>query len=432
MPMPNAQPVMPVEIPLNDMEQFVDAEQPRNLWPRNQNSNFGTLRKVITSPLQDTIDTMNELLDEMFIDTSIGYLGLHEVELGLPKAVTGYSDVHRRATLYSRKARGPFTRPRLRNLVERFILDTFTSGTSTAFDASGIPITGAGITLYSGVAGPVSTLYRIYENVENFSYEVWIRSDVTPDVAGLTRELTYLTPAGITYTFSNANAVILDYFRQVRDNDPVFYCRMGFTGAAFVDNMGGGNGTLTGTAPVLASPGLLNAAVIGFANGANDFDGSTGYVSFPDSNILDFTDNFTITAIIRPDLVTAAGYTIVGKGVGSYQFRHFNGQLGLLKENVIQIGQSTAVVLTVGNTYRVAVTRIGDAIQFYVNGAPVATTLQSPGTSLVATSSPLRIGSQGGAVAELFNGVIDEVAIYNRVMSPAEILADYNTSINVA
>jgi hypothetical protein len=74
----------------------------------------------------------------------------------------------------------------------------------------------------------------------------------------------------------------------------------------------------------------------------------------------------------------------------------------------------------------VALTYDGAALRLYVNGALVSTTdLAGP---LPASTSPLRIG--GNSIwGEYFKGLIDEVRIYNRPLSPGEIQVDMSAPI---
>jgi fibronectin type 3 domain-containing protein len=82
--------------------------------------------------------------------------------------------------------------------------------------------------------------------------------------------------------------------------------------------------------------------------------------------------------------------------------------------------------LATGVWSHVAVTWNGTIMRLYVNGTEVAT-LGRTGT-LQATTTPLRIGGNTYA-GEFFAGRIDEVRIYNRALSAAEVTADMNTPI---
>ncbi len=82
--------------------------------------------------------------------------------------------------------------------------------------------------------------------------------------------------------------------------------------------------------------------------------------------------------------------------------------------------------LPTGAWTHLAATYDGTTLRLYVNGAQVAQ-LAVAG-SIPTSNSPLRIG--GNAIwGEWFNGLIDEVRVYNRALSAAEIQNDMNRSI---
>jgi len=199
---PNAQPNLPAEAEYTDLEQLWISEQPKNLWPVNQNSNLGALRKVLTDRLQAGLTTLGELAQERFVETSAaeGYLGRWEAEVGLPVAPTGRTELARRQLVHGRLRKGPFTRTRRKEIVESYIEVTF--GSPTELTPAGVPLTAGGTTLFSE-GGPVTSFYSIYENVPNFSYEIRILNTITPDLVSLTRELRYITPAWISFTVSS-------------------------------------------------------------------------------------------------------------------------------------------------------------------------------------------------------------------------------------
>ena len=62
-------------------------------------------------------------------------------------------------------------------------------------------------------------------------------------------------------------------------------------------------------------------------------------------------------------------------------------------------------------------------MSLWVNGNKEATASQ--GSSLNSNSEPFKIGEKG-TVNWFFNGIIDEVRIYDRALSQAEIQAYYN------
>jgi Concanavalin A-like lectin/glucanases superfamily/Bacterial Ig domain len=91
-------------------------------------------------------------------------------------------------------------------------------------------------------------------------------------------------------------------------------------------------------------------------------------------------------------------------------------------------GQRTSNASTALNAWtHVAVTYDGTALRHYINGVLDRTTALT--CAVTNTSSqPIRIGANGGN-GEVLNGSVDDVRIYDRVLSAAEIQADMNTAL---
>jgi Concanavalin A-like lectin/glucanases superfamily len=70
----------------------------------------------------------------------------------------------------------------------------------------------------------------------------------------------------------------------------------------------------------------------------------------------------------------------------------------------------------------------GSTLRFYVNGSLVKT-INGANQNILAANQPLRIGNSNASVSEGFNGLIDEVRVYNRALSAAEIATDMNTPV---
>jgi hypothetical protein len=77
--------------------------------------------------------------------------------------------------------------------------------------------------------------------------------------------------------------------------------------------------------------------------------------------------------------------------------------------------------------YHVAGTYDGSTANIYVNGV-LDNSVPKTGTILASTAGPLFIGQNvgGAGSGEFFNGLIDEVAIYNRALSAEEVAAIFN------
>lgn len=191
------QPTLPPEEPFTDAELAFLDDSPPDLFPDNQNSNLGLIRRILSNFIQELIEQQATIWNEKFIQTASLFVDMHEIEYGLPVAPTGRELGQRRQDVLARKTRGPFTRSRRASVVEKYIVATFGEPVMLTFD--GVALVPGGIPLHSEVA-PVTFTYRIVENITGFSYTVRLLSTVTPDIAGLTRELNRLTPSGITFS----------------------------------------------------------------------------------------------------------------------------------------------------------------------------------------------------------------------------------------
>jgi hypothetical protein len=191
---------IPPETAYTDIERDLIDNEPPGLFPGDQISVWGQVRKVFADYMQYNLaDVLNEWYMNLDPRTvGIGDVPEWEYMLDTPEN-SALSVERRRSFLASRREQGAFTRSRRRRLVESFITATF--GPATDFTPDGLPFDASGITLYSGITSLAGT-YNIVENVPNFSYDVRILNTITIDTAGLTRELKRITPSGITFTIT--------------------------------------------------------------------------------------------------------------------------------------------------------------------------------------------------------------------------------------
>ena len=198
-------------------------------------------------------------------------------------------------------------------------------------------------------------------------------------------------------------------------------------GTIATDSSGNDNdGTLNG------DPNWVTGKVGGYAL---DFDGDGDYVNVPDNNTgLDIDSNMTIAAWVKLNSVGPHLFYIVTKQPsgtagdnypGNYEFKiqfpswHLNLSHQSSTGQVCSGYKSTSAV-GFGQWYHVAVTLVeGGNVNFYIDGVPVGTSSQY-GTFGILNDEPVRIGARKDA-NYWFNGIIDEVAIYNRALSASEI-----------
>lgn len=171
---------------------------------------------------------------------------------------------------------------------------------------------------------------------------------------------------------------------------------------------------------------------------AFSFDGNGDFVQVPDSANLDITDKITLDAWIKTsgtndfsgivgkigsiDPDTRKGYLL---GVNALSKLRCDMVLDRSSAPCCIQGQGTAVSTTSvegGNWHHVACTYDGAEVKVYVDGVLEATVAYTNGIGL--NNEPLRIGRDPfSAPNRDFNGLIDEVEVFNRALTDDEIEA---------
>lgn len=192
-------------------------------------------------------------------------------------------------------------------------------------------------------------------------------------------------------------------------------------------------GPIAGDASGTGNQGTISGAAwtaSGRFGNALSFDGANDLVTVADSTSLDLTTGMTLQAWINPAAGAGVRDVIIkeGSGLDLFNLYHRNGQ-GAPESNVFVNGQNRTVqgsTVPLGVWTHLAGTYDGTVLRLYVNGSEAAS-LAIAG-SIPTSSGALRIGGNG-LWGEYFQGVIDEVRIYNRALSGAEIQADMNTPV---
>ena len=194
------------------------------------------------------------------------------------------------------------------------------------------------------------------------------------------------------------------------------------SGVATADATGRGNhGTISGAAWI--PDGRYGSALA--------LDGVDDWVTLADSPSLDLTTGLTLEAWVKPGTLVkpwqtllmkeapgALAYALYATGGGSPQLNAWWGD---------QQSLYTTDPLPVGEWSHVAVTSDGATMRAYLNGL-LAESVPVTGP-LAATSGPLRIGGNAVWENEFFQGVIDEVRIYDRALSAEEVRDDQDAAI---
>jgi concanavalin A-like lectin/glucanase superfamily protein/Big-like domain-containing protein len=193
------------------------------------------------------------------------------------------------------------------------------------------------------------------------------------------------------------------------------------SGASASDSSGkGSTGTVSGA--TWAAGGRFGRAL--------EFDGVNDLVTVPDSSLLDLAPGMTLEAWVKPTTVSDWRTVLLKERPGQLAYALYaSGDNGRPLAEVTAATQRDArgtAALPVGVWTHLAATYDKSTLRLYVNGAQVSSTAVT-GTLLNA-SGALRIG--GNTVwGEYFSGLIDEVRVYERALSAAEIAADKDRAV---
>lgn len=193
------------------------------------------------------------------------------------------------------------------------------------------------------------------------------------------------------------------------------------SGTSVADSSGSGNdGTLSG--PTWSTAGKYGSGL--------SFDGNSDWVTVPDSDTLDLSSGMTLEAWVRP--VALGGWRTVlfkertaGNVYGLYAAQASGRPLGQVFIGEERNAVGSAPLPTNAWTY-LAATYDGSSVRLYVDGEQAGTS--SVSGAMAASAGPLRIG--GNSVwSEWFAGLVDEVRVYSRALSAAEIQRDMRTPV---
>lgn len=161
------------------------------------------------------------------------------------------------------------------------------------------------------------------------------------------------------------------------------------------------------------------------------FNGTNALVNVPDAPALRLTTGMTLAAWVNPSTVLSSWRTVIYKGNDNYFLNAFSPSSarpaggGIFSGTITEAYGTSA--LTANSWTHLALTYDGASLRLYVNGIQVRSVARSG--NIATSSNPLQIGGDSRFYGQWFAGLIDEVRIYNRSLSAAEIQEDMSTPL---
>lgn len=209
-----------------------------------------------------------------------------------------------------------------------------------------------------------------------------------------------------------------------------------------------GSNDLADNNTVLAAAGIIN-------DGADLEVSNSEYLSIADasqSGLLDGLSEVSFSLWVKPESLSADHFIIskgdVNAGTRDVCMCFFIGNTGYFElrasdDGTLNAGhnisrQTAAGVFTTGVLYHIALTFdvVNETVNLYVNGSLVGWSFSSGsmGAALRDSTDMFVIGMRenNGAPQSSFDGIIDEVGVWNRILTTDEVTELYNSGAGLA
>lgn len=168
----------------------------------------------------------------------------------------------------------------------------------------------------------------------------------------------------------------------------------------------------------------------GRLDGAASFDGESGYVDCGQDPVFDLTDAITVAAWVKLDIIDKDWQAIVSKGDSAWRIStnesarslHFSITGGPVYQQVNGLTE-----LQPGQWHHVAATYDGKHLKIYMDGVQDADPVSYSG-GIATNSHPVYIGENAERPDRIWNGMLDDIRIYDYALTAAEIAQLYDAA----
>jgi hypothetical protein len=239
--------------------------------------------------------------------------------------------------------------------------------------------------------------------------------------------------AGTTYFFrvTSVNAASISATSPGSANAPSSFSTTSTPGLVAAYSFNEGAGTTLSDASGAGNHGAVNGATwttAGKFGGALTFDGVSDWVTISDAASLHLTTGMTLEAWVKPTTSLSGWRTILYKEHPAGLSWSLYASDSAAPPAVYAATPSNpwshitgSSLLTLNEWTHVAGTYDGTTLRLYVNGVLVRS--GTVGGPMPVSNAVLRIGGHSGS-GQFFKGAIDEIRIYNRALTAAEVRAD--------
>ena len=191
-----------------------------------------------------------------------------------------------------------------------------------------------------------------------------------------------------------------------------------------------------------ANTGIVSGATLttdrfGNANDAYFFNGSSAYIEIPHISAynnqlysISYWVKFNTSATsgsggfdVNPALISKCAPSVTVT-YDNWVFYEGNGTPGFVSNNSGGVGNAS--LFNDNNWHHITATVNSDSVRFYTDGIHSSSSLK--GANLVFNSQPIRVGRSTATYWKAFNGIIDDLAIYNRALTANEVDSLYTAS----